>query len=100
MARALLKHSKILIFDEATSNVDLKTDAIIQNIIFTEFNDCTVLTVSHRIRSIINYDKVLVMENGSVVEFDTPSNLQDEPNSMFSRMVAYSQNESTNILIE
>lgn len=69
--------------DEATANIDVKTEKIIQELINQEFKHCTVITVAHRINTIINSDKVLVMDNGHVVEFDTPENLQKNPNSHF-----------------
>lgn len=72
LARALLKNNKILVMDEATANVDLETDELIQRTIKTKFKDCTVLTVAHRLNTIIDMDKVLVLDAGKVVEFDEP----------------------------
>ncbi|KAJ2886454.1 Canalicular multispecific organic anion transporter 1 [Coemansia aciculifera] len=75
LCRALLWRRKILVLDEATANVDTKTDQIMQSVIRQEFKDCTVLTIAHRINTIMDSDRVLVMDQGKVVEFDTPANL-------------------------
>jgi len=83
LARALLKHSKILVMDEATANVDFETDALIQKAIRKEFQDVTVLTIAHRINTIMDCNRVLVLEAGSVVEFDTPQELLNNEGSIF-----------------
>ncbi|XP_065916533.1 ATP-binding cassette sub-family C member 4-like isoform X2 [Dysidea avara] len=75
LARALLKRNKILVIDEATANVDLITDGIIQEMIRKKFNHCTILTIAHRLETIMDSDRVLVLSSGKVVEFDTPFNL-------------------------
>lgn len=75
LATALVRDSKVLILDEATSNVDFQTDSRIQSTIVSEFKDCTILCIAHRLRTILNYDKILVMDQGEVAEFDTPLNL-------------------------
>jgi len=87
MARALLRGSKVLILDEATSNVDNATDSVIQTTIRSAFQDCTVLTIAHRLHTIIDYDRVMVLEDGHIAEFDTPQNLLSRPESMFSHLV-------------
>ncbi|KAJ1995291.1 hypothetical protein GGI25_002304 [Coemansia spiralis] len=75
LCRALLWRRKILLLDEATANVDSKTDQIMQTVIRREFRDCTILTIAHRLGTIMDSDRILVIDAGKVVEFDTPSNL-------------------------
>ncbi|XP_047348437.1 ATP-binding cassette sub-family C member 5-like isoform X6 [Vespa velutina] len=88
LTRALLRNSKILILDEATAAVDPETETAIQDTIQNEFAECTVLTIAHRLQTIMKYDKILVMKNGSILELDTPTNLLSNPNSEFSKMMA------------
>lgn len=87
LARAIVRKNRILMLDEATANVDPQTDALIQKTIRTKFVDCTVLTVAHRLNTIMDSDKVLVMDAGTMVEFDHPHNLLQNPNGVFSKMV-------------
>jgi len=75
LARALLRKGKILILDEATSAVDMETDELIQQTIRLEFADRTVLTIAHRLNTIMDYTRIMVLDKGFVVEFDTPLNL-------------------------
>ncbi|KAI1286896.1 ATP-binding cassette sub-family C member 3 [Halotydeus destructor] len=86
LARALLRKSKILILDEATAAVDLETDDLIQKTIRDQFADCTILTIAHRLNTILDYDRVLVMDKGSVSEYDSPKSLLDDENSAFHSM--------------
>ncbi|KAK3842992.1 MAG: hypothetical protein J3R72DRAFT_442126 [Linnemannia gamsii] len=86
LARALLKQSKIIILDEATASVDHETDARIQATIREEFKESTLLTIAHRLRTIIDFDKVLVMDHGQVVQFDTPWKLLQEEGGIFRNM--------------
>jgi len=72
LARAILRKSKIILLDEATANVDIETDDFIQRKIMERFKDCTVVTIAHRLITIANYDKVLVMDKGAAVEYDSP----------------------------
>jgi len=73
--------------DEATAAVDMQTDSIIQNTIREEFKSMTVLTIAHRLHTIMDYDRVLVMDNGEIVEFDSPATLGNNPNSAFSHLI-------------
>lgn len=75
LARALVRRSKILIMDEATSSVDFETDAKIQKTIAEEFKKCTILCIAHRLKTIIKYDKILVLEKGELEEYGEPTEL-------------------------
>ncbi|CAN7993271.1 unnamed protein product [Ixodes pacificus] len=86
LARALLRKSKVLVLDEATAAVDMETDSLIQQTIRKEFTGCTVLTIAHRLNTIMDYDRILVLEQGHVAEFDTPSNLLANESSIFYSM--------------
>jgi ATP-binding cassette, subfamily C (CFTR/MRP), member 4 len=72
LARALLKRNKFLVLDEATSNVDMRTDAFIQRVIRDKFTDTTVITIAHRLNTIADYDKVIVMRRGRIAEQGSP----------------------------
>jgi ATP-binding cassette subfamily C (CFTR/MRP) protein 3 len=75
LARALLRKTKILVLDEATAAVDMETDDFIQKTIRNEFADCTVVTIAHRLNTIMDYDRVMVLSEGRIVEFDSPNQL-------------------------
>ncbi|WVW86803.1 hypothetical protein I302_108858 [Kwoniella bestiolae CBS 10118] len=100
LIRAMMKKSKILILDEATSSVDLETDSLIQKIIQNEFPNVTLLSIAHRIQTIMNYDKILIMDQGRVVDFDTPTRLYDNPGSIFRKLCDRSVDNRTNPLVE
>ncbi|KAJ2439287.1 hypothetical protein IWW46_004514, partial [Coemansia sp. RSA 2440] len=87
LCRALLWKRKILVLDEATANIDNKTDQLIQTILRDKFKNCTILTIAHRLNTVMDSDRILVMDQGTVAEFDTPENLlaRDGP---FTRLVA------------
>lgn len=89
IARALLRKSKIIVIDEGTSAVDPHTDNIIQEVLKsnTDNNKATILTVAHRLSTIVDYDRVLVLRDGVVAEFDTPNNLIADKNSLFYSML-------------
>eukprot|EP00041_Stephanoeca_diplocostata_P037729 m.1441308 g.1441308 ORF g.1441308 m.1441308 type:complete len:1389 (-) comp25094_c0_seq49:2097-6263(-) len=87
LTRALLRKTKILILDEATSSVDTNTDQLIQSTIRREFKDCTVLMIAHRLDTVLDCDKVLVMGAGKLLEFDHPDVLRSNPKSSFAQMV-------------
>ncbi|PWA62072.1 NHPM bacteriocin system ABC transporter, peptidase/ATP-binding protein [Artemisia annua] len=86
LGRVLLRQNKILILDEATASIDSETDATVQKIIRQEFSSCTVVTVAHRIPSVIDSDMVMVLSSGNMMEYDEPSKLM-ESDSYFSKLV-------------
>jgi len=86
MARATLRRSKVIIMDEATASVDFETDLAIQKTIREEFSGSMVLTIAHRLRTIIDYDKILVLDKGEVVEFDSPAVLIEREGGIFAEM--------------
>lgn len=84
LTRALCKRScKILVLDEATANVDVETDSIVQNTIRTAFKDRTILTIAHRLNTVIDSDRILVLEDGKVAEYDAPKKLLENDKSLF-----------------
>ncbi|XP_037822326.1 multidrug resistance-associated protein 1 isoform X2 [Lucilia sericata] len=86
LARALLRKTKVLVLDEATAAVDLETDDLIQKTIRSEFKECTVLTIAHRLNTILDSDKVIVLDKGEISEFDSPENLLNNSQSAFYSM--------------
>lgn len=86
LARALLRKPRVLIMDEATANVDYETDTIIQKCLRVEFKDATILTIAHRLNTIVDYDRVIVLKDGEIVEFDAPKRLLDT-DGVFKSMV-------------
>ncbi|KNA13620.1 hypothetical protein SOVF_114980 isoform A [Spinacia oleracea] len=87
LGRALLKHSTILVLDEATASVDSATDGIIQKVINQEFRERTIVTIAHRIHTVVDSDLVLVLSEGRIAEYDTPSKLLEREDSFFSRLI-------------
>jgi len=88
MARALLRRSTVLLMDEATSNVDHDTDRVIQATIRSAFKHCTVLTIAHRLHTIADSDRILVLDAGEVLEYGTPQELMAKPGGGFAALVA------------
>ncbi|KAK9470277.1 uncharacterized protein V1510DRAFT_440956 [Dipodascopsis tothii] len=86
LARSLLKNPKVILLDEATASIDYATDMQIQETIREEFSQTTVITIAHRLRSIIDYDMILVLDAGRVKEYDKPHNLLQKEDSIFRSM--------------
>ncbi|CAK7356838.1 unnamed protein product [Dovyalis caffra] len=87
LGRVLLRRNRILVLDEATASIDTATDAILQRIIRQEFSGCTVVTTAHRVPTVVDSDKVMVLSDGEMVEYDVPSKLM-LTDSYFSKLVA------------
>lgn len=87
LARAMLRKRPVLVMDEATASVDPAADALIQTTVRESFADVTVLTIAHRLPTVIDYDKIMVMDAGRVAEFDSPATLLAHASGMFSAMV-------------
>ena len=85
--RAILRCNKIVILDEATANIDVVTEQAIQKMISEEFKGATVMTIAHRLNTIIKSDMVLVMDKGRAVEYDSPKSLMADSKSIFSQML-------------
>ena len=83
LARACLRKTKILLLDEATAAVDLETDDLIQATIRREFSTCTIITIAHRLNTIMDNNRVIVLDQGKIAEFDTPDNLLANKDSIF-----------------
>ena len=83
IARAILRKTKIVVMDEATANIDMNTEEKIQKALMLTMNNSTIITIAHRIKTIINYNRIIVLDNGSVLENDSPQNLLKNPNSHF-----------------
>lgn len=86
LARAMLKTGRILILDEPTSSVDQKTDLRIQDLIRTEFKDHTVIMIAHRLASLLDFDRVAVLDGGKLVEFGNPAELLKDETSQFAKL--------------
>ena len=96
LGRALLRKCKVLLLDECTSSLDFETDREIQKTIRTAFAECTVLTIAHRISTILDSDKILVMDDGVAAEFSSPKALLQDPSSLFSDIVRHAEAEDNN----
>lgn len=88
MARALLRQPKILLMDEATSSIDVTTDRVLQVMVRSQFKDATVLTIAHRLNTVMDSSRIAVLEQGEIVEYDAPTDLVAKPNGVFARMYA------------
>jgi len=99
LGRVILKRTKILVLDEATASLDLETDEFIQTTVRKEFSDCTVLTIAHRLDTVIDSNRIMVLDKGELKEFDKPEVLLADPRSLFyglieSTLQATSQNSA------
>ncbi|XP_069457984.1 ATP-binding cassette sub-family C member 4-like isoform X2 [Ovis canadensis] len=100
LARALLRKNKILIMDEATSNVDPRTDELIRKIIHGTFVQCTVVTITNRLSSVVDSDRIMVLDSGKLEEYDKPHVLLHNKNSLFYKMVQHLGETEANALID
>ncbi len=91
LARALLRKSKVLILDEATASVDHNTDDLIQKTIRRELSDSTVLNIAHRLNTVMDSSRILVLDGGRIAEFDTPEELLKNTNGVFYSMARQAQ---------
>lgn len=87
LARAILRSPKVLLIDEATANVDNETDALIQKTIRSQFCGSTIITIAHRLNTVLDYDRIMVLDAGKIVEFDTVENLLNLSNGVFKSML-------------
>ncbi|GJQ66878.1 hypothetical protein Trydic_g7901 [Trypoxylus dichotomus] len=90
LARAALRNNKIVVFDEATANIDLQTDILVQETIKKKFGHCTILMIAHKLNTVLDSDKVMVVDNGQIVEFDEPEVLLNNKDSSFYYLVSQS----------
>ena len=87
ICRAILRKNKVVVLDEATANIDIVTEEKIQKLIESEFKESTVITIAHRLNTIIKSDRVLVLVEGKVQEYDAPKELMQNPDSKFSQLL-------------
>lgn len=98
LARAILAKPKVLILDEATASVDTETDALMQRMIRDHFLDATIITIAHRLKTIMDYDVILVMDEGRAKEFGSPMELLENVDGAFSSLVDSTGKESARLL--
>ena len=91
-----MRRSKVVILDEATANIDVVTEQAIQKLVSEEFLGATVLTIAHRLNTIIKSDKILLLDQGRIVEFATPASLLKDPKSAFASLAQDIQKTETN----
>ena len=87
LSRALLNKNKLILMDEATANIDSVTEQIIQRLLKEKFTDCTIFMIAHRLNTILHCDKVLVLDQGNILEFGDLETLRNDPNSHFGQML-------------
>lgn len=93
LARAILKASKVLLIDEATANVDLETDSLIQLLIRKQFASSTVITIAHRLETVLDYDRIMVLDDGRIAEFDTAERLKSKEGGLLNQMLKASSRQ-------
>ena len=93
IGRAILENNKVVILDEATASIDVETEKRIQSLMHSHFKDATVITIAHRLNTIISSDKILVLAHGQLEEFDSPKNLMRNPDSRFTQLLNKLQKE-------
>ncbi|MED6217530.1 ATP-binding cassette sub- C member 8 [Stylosanthes scabra] len=98
LGRVLLKRNRILVLDEATASIDSATDVILQRVIRQEFSECTVITVAHRVPTVIDSDMVMVLSYGKLIEYDEPSRLMERDSSFYKLVSEYWSNCNRNVL--
>ena len=98
LARAILRKNKILVLDEPTANVDSRTDKLLQEAVAKSFRDATIIAVAHRLDTVIDYDKILVLGAGAVLEYGSPHELIEKVNGAFSSMVDDTGDEMSKLL--
>ncbi|KAI8813612.1 P-loop containing nucleoside triphosphate hydrolase protein [Cladochytrium replicatum] len=98
LARAILKKPRILVMDEATASVDTKADKLIQESIETHFRETTVISIAHRLNTIAGFDRVMVLDGGNLIEFDSPHTLLKNPASLFTSLVDATGKENAQVL--
>lgn len=87
IARALLRNNKIVVMDEPTANLDAESDSLVHDLIEQYFKGCTVIMIAHRLHSTLNLDKVIVMKNAKIIEFDSPTKLLENKQSLYYQMI-------------
>ncbi|EAR97172.2 ABC transporter family protein (macronuclear) [Tetrahymena thermophila SB210] len=100
LGRAILKQSKLIVLDEATSNCDMQTDQFIQRKIREKFTDSTVITIAHRLNTIADYDKIIVIDKGVVIENGVPYELLCQENSIFKQMVDHTGQYNSQLILK
>ena len=98
ISRAILRGSKVVILDEATANIDVVTEQKIQKLIEVEFKGSTMITIAHRLNTIIKSDRVMVLSYGEIIEFDKPATLMNDPASEFSSLLREIEKEQKSSL--
>ena len=100
LARAILRKNKIVMMDEATANVDNETDRLIQETVKTKFKECTLLIIAHRLRTVIDSDKILVVDKGMCKEYGSPQDLYNDEDSIFRSILYHTGPEESQYLID